>query len=448
MTNHMPQLTEALQRGSLGLFLGADLPAAVTGLPSRADLARALARRHGLAESDSLAAVAQQVGRHGQRFEIVAFLRDRLDTTGKSPQPFHRHVVDLVQRYQIATLVTTAYDDLLKRAFQDEHTGLNVVVRGGDVMFANPRTPTLYKLYGDLAQPDTLVVTEDDHYGLWRDREKEALLDEVRAALKKNAVLFLGYNLADPDFHLLWREVLDKAGKFAIGAYAAWPGATEAQKQVWEDRHVHAIDWQALDLVHTLVGQPQELNERQGATTGEVEPAGEPEPARGGIAPADARPDHLAAIRALLRAAFTPQDLRRFCEDRPLFRPIVDEFGPAHGLNDMVDEVVTYSSKHLLLNELLAAVKAVNPRQYTCFQEQLGSITTGSEIEKDWGAWRGWLTQRFDDPDLDAFCFDHFPEVYDRFSRGMRKDEKITLLLDHCRRLPEQYRRLVAAMGG
>ena len=38
-----------------------------------------------------------------------------------------------------------------------------------------------------------------------------------------------------------------------------------------------------------------------------------------------------------------------------------------------------------------------------------------------------------DDARFDAFCLDYYPGVYDKFSRGMRKDEKITLLLDHCR---------------
>lgn len=47
---------------------------------------------------------------------------------------------------------------------------------------------------------------------------------------------------------------------------------------------------------------------------------------------------------------------------------------------------------------------------------------------------RRLLNQVFDDPILDAFCQDYFPAVFDRFSRGMRRDEKITLLLDYCRR--------------
>jgi hypothetical protein len=43
----------------------------------------------------------------------------------------------------------------------------------------------------------------------------------------------------------------------------------------------------------------------------------------------------------------------------------------------------------------------------------------------------------FDDSDLDAFCQDNFIEVYNKFSRGLRKDEKVSLLLDYCRRKGE-----------
>jgi hypothetical protein len=59
---------------------------------------------------------------------------------------------------------------------------------------------------------------------------------------------------------------------------------------------------------------------------------------------------------------------------------------------------------------------------------------------------RRQLNQMFDDPKLDAFCMDYFPQVYDKFSRGMRKDEKITLLLDHCRRLPDQLQKLLTVL--
>jgi formylglycine-generating enzyme required for sulfatase activity len=75
------------------------------------------------------------------------------------------------------------------------------------------------------------------------------------------------------------------------------------------------------------------------------------------------QPD-IAAIRQLLLAAFTPEELRRFCHDRPDFRMVVRRFSPRHSLEDMADELITYCENFLLFPELLAEIKEANPRQY------------------------------------------------------------------------------------
>ncbi len=243
----LPDLVEALQRRTLALFIGADLPRQVTGLPSRADLARELARRRGLDESLPLAEVAQRVERAGNRWEFAAFIRDALDTAGKSPQLFHRRIVALVQTHQIETLITTAYDNLLELAFQQAGVGLNRVVSGGDVSFINPDRPTLVKLYGDAGRPDTLVVADRDHLELLRDRKREPLLDEVRRALRRNTMLFLGYNLADPDFRFLFDQIAES--RFARTAYAIWPGLAEADVGMWRDRGIVILDEDPLGIL-------------------------------------------------------------------------------------------------------------------------------------------------------------------------------------------------------
>jgi len=50
--------------------------------------------------------------------------------------------------------------------------------------------------------------------------------------------------------------------------------------------------------------------------------------------------------------------------------------------------------------------------------------------------------QRLDVVEIETLCLDHFPAVYDKFGPGMRRDEMINLLLDHCRRNPEELARL------
>lgn len=82
--------------------------------------------------------------------------------------------------------------------------------------------------------------------------------------------------------------------------------------------------------------------------------------------------DNIAAIRRLLNDAFAAEDLRRFCYDRPIFRPITSRFSPNHGLDDLIDEVIIYCEKRLLFGELLAAVAAENPAVYAEHAPDLG----------------------------------------------------------------------------
>lgn len=117
-TSFPPELIEQMDKGRVALFLGADLPQSITGLLSRADLARGLARRHSLDESLSLAEVAQRVGQAGNRWAFTDFIRNALDTAGKGPQPFHQRIAVLVKEHHVETLITTAYDNLLELAFQ------------------------------------------------------------------------------------------------------------------------------------------------------------------------------------------------------------------------------------------------------------------------------------------------------------------------------------------
>jgi len=241
------ELTEALQHRTLSLFIGADLPRNVTGLPSRTDLACDLARRQGLDESLPLAEVAQRVSRAGNRWEFTAFIRDSLDTAGRSPQPFHRRIAALVQARQMRVLITTAYDNLLELTLREAGVPFNLVVRGSDVNFMNSDRPTLIKLYGSAQQPDTLIVTDRDHSDLLHDREREPVLDEVRRALRLNTVLFVGYSLADPNFRFLFDQIAES--RFARTAYAVWPRLPEEDVRMWRDRGIAILNTDPLGIL-------------------------------------------------------------------------------------------------------------------------------------------------------------------------------------------------------
>ncbi len=72
----------------------------------------------------------------------------------------------------------------------------------------------------------------------------------------------------------------------------------------------------------------------------------------------------LAAIRDLIKDAFTAKELWRFCQERPAFRAILTRFSSPLVLEDQVDVLIEYSRGRLLLGELLNEVEELLPEQY------------------------------------------------------------------------------------
>ncbi len=270
------------QRGRLTCFIGADLPQTVTGLPGCHDLASELAAYYHLPLAEArpgFCALAQQAGR-ARRREVAQFLMDRLEAINRTPQPFDL----LLARLPVNRFITTRYDDLLERAFQMAGRPLQVVVTDLDASLRRADRATLVKLYGDLRQPHTLTLTEDDLYDL--AAQKRGVLGLVQQAFSDGTVLFLGYDLNSPDFLLLWRDVLRRLGEYAPLAYVTMDQTmTAADRQVWRDRNIEVLDEPPLAVVQTLADRlsvhlsealmtPRETAETSALATAGARPSG------------------------------------------------------------------------------------------------------------------------------------------------------------------------------
>ncbi|MCP4404302.1 MAG: CHAT domain-containing protein [bacterium] len=84
------------------------------------------------------------------------------------------------------------------------------------------RQPLVYHLFGSLQEPRSLVLTEDDYfdYLIGVTTNKDLIPAVVRRALVDTALLFLGFQLDDWNFRVLFRSIMNREGQNRRSAYA------------------------------------------------------------------------------------------------------------------------------------------------------------------------------------------------------------------------------------
>jgi hypothetical protein len=86
------------------------------------------------------------------------------------------------------------------------------------------------------------------------------------------------------------------------------------------------------------------------------------------IEPAKSEAYDIKVVRKLIKAAFTAEDLRRFCRDGQSFDEVLDYFGVNASLVEMTDAVIEYCLKRDLIPKLVEEISADNPNQYRRFR--------------------------------------------------------------------------------
>jgi hypothetical protein len=237
------QLKTDLHSGNVDAVIGAGLSVGA-GLPGWYSLIRELSERIGYelppqqwATGEALIDAAQYyVNRQGMH-SLVMFLKEKLDTTGKVPTLAHQALA----RLPLSMVFTGNYDDLIERAFRDAGKRVHIVVKDSAIPFMrhDPDTVNLIKLYGDLDQPETIVLARRQFESFFLERPQMIKLLETE--LGRSTMLYLGWSHSDPHFNLIFGEMLTRYRHFMRAGYAVMFDVSEAQQQELERKQIHLV---------------------------------------------------------------------------------------------------------------------------------------------------------------------------------------------------------------
>ena len=301
LESHYRTLANALVAGRVVPFLGAGVnlcgrpsgavwdPERKSFLPSAGELAGHLASSFGCPSSESLdlLRVTQYIAvtnGYGPLYEELHRLFDG-DYPATGLHKFFASLPAMLRaqcqppRYQL--IVTTNYDDMLERAFQEaqepydlvtyvvegEHRGkfMHRSSTGETILIERPNEyrplslserSVILKLHGAVdranSEWDSFVITEDHYIDYLTRTDLSNLVPATLAAkLRRSHFLFLGYSLRDWNlrviFHRIWGEQ-----KLSFNSWAIQLNPSELDQKFWRKRDVEILNVQLEQYVHDL----------------------------------------------------------------------------------------------------------------------------------------------------------------------------------------------------
>ncbi|MDX1521725.1 MAG: SIR2 family protein [Anaerolineae bacterium] len=184
------------------------------------------------------------------RNTLVQFVKDRLEALDDQPRSIHR----LIAKLEVChVLVTTGVDQRLEQAFAQIGRPLDVVVGNKEVPFVDDRKTQLYKLRGSIDRIESLVLTENDYETFFENQTSLSIV--LQSYLARKTVLFVGYDLADPNFKQLYRKVTAPLDGYARRAYAFGAVPTNRVAHWCKYQGIEVIEVPATAFVEALTLQ-------------------------------------------------------------------------------------------------------------------------------------------------------------------------------------------------
>lgn len=237
------ELLRAFKKKEVILFVGNGLSIGA-GLPTWYELINKLAQRIGSplppikwATGDSLIDTAQKyVNQHGLA-NLVLFLQDELDTTGKPPSTAHEALPNL----PISLIFTANFDNFLERTYQNANKQIRSVVRDNNIpsMGKDGHIVKIVKPYGDLNQPDTIVLARQQYERFFLT--KPSMVNLLKDEMSRSTMLYLGWSHSDPYYNMVFSELLAHFGELTRPSYTVMFDISDEEKQELERKKIHVI---------------------------------------------------------------------------------------------------------------------------------------------------------------------------------------------------------------
>lgn len=149
------------------------------------------------------------------------------------------------------TIITTNYDTLIEDTFKSK---AQVVLSSKHIPYLEKDKTHIFKVHGDLSEPDSIIITKSDYNNFFKaNGENDIYWTVIKERLSTSNVLFLGYNLEDPNVSVIFDRITDALGSNRKECFLVAPSLPQHKVNDLIKKGVHYIDLTAEQLISELV---------------------------------------------------------------------------------------------------------------------------------------------------------------------------------------------------
>ena len=154
------------------------------------------------------------------------------------------------------TIITTNYDSMIEDSLG---------VKGQRILLPNeiPKIKKnrvqVFKVHGDLEEPNTIILTQSDYNRFFQlHQEYNVYWTLIKERLSTKNVLFLGYNLEDPNISVIFDRISEALGFNRKDCFLVCPDLQEHKISHLKEKKIHYINSTAEDLIEALLREVKE----------------------------------------------------------------------------------------------------------------------------------------------------------------------------------------------
>ncbi|MCL4531416.1 MAG: SIR2 family protein, partial [Chloroflexi bacterium] len=147
-------------------------------------------------------------------------------------------------------IVSTGLDNYLKRILQERGRRFVYLLRDEEISFIDDDKLLVVKLYGDIDNRASIVVTREDYIAFFD--QLPSISDLLKYYFSTKTLLFIGFDLDDPHFLQLYAYANQRTKGYRRRAFAVKPEPSQYEIQFWGERNLTVLDTTPNDFLESL----------------------------------------------------------------------------------------------------------------------------------------------------------------------------------------------------